>query len=250
MNWEEMWSEEKHSAFLKHLETFADAKYKAFNCRLVNDDSVEYIGVRTPVLRGIAKKIACGDYKGFIRCNTGKYYEERAIQGFIISYVKVNYEELMKMLGGFIPHISSWALTDMPATKFKQILENKEVAFEAISAFTRSSNPWEARFGLILLLKIYVDETYISRILDICNSMNTTHPCCIDGDIPCYVKMGNAWLISECYIKYPAATEILLQRKTLDAWTQNKAIQKIKESFRVNETAKKRAKRYKIVMSG
>lgn len=51
--------------------------------------------------------------------------------------------------------------------------------------------------------------------------------------------MGNAWLISECYIKYPDLTEPFLRCKSLDAWIQNKAIQKIKDSLRVSNNEKK-----------
>jgi len=242
------WSQKKHIEFLKYLESFADSKYKVFNCKLINDNSIEYIGVRTPILRNIAKIIAHSDYKGFIKYNTGKYYEERAIQGFIIGYANVNYQELMEMIKDYIPFISNWALTDMPIKKFKQIIENKDKAFEEILKFIKSDNPWEVRFGLVFLLNIYVEEKYISKILDICNSINIKHVCCTNSTIPYYVKMGNAWLISECYIKYPDLTEPFLRCKSLDAWTQNKAIQKIKDSLRVSNNEKRKVEYYKIII--
>ena len=50
-----------------------------------------------------------------------------------------------------------------------------------------------------------------------------------------YVKMGLAWAISIFYIKQPQLTLPLLQENNLDDFTHNKAIQKIRESFRVSK---------------
>ena len=53
-----------------------------------------------------------------------------------------------------------------------------------------------------------------------------------------YVKMGVAWAISIFYIKQPQLTLSLLQENNLDDFTYNKAIQKIRESFRVSKEDK------------
>jgi 3-methyladenine DNA glycosylase AlkD len=53
-----------------------------------------------------------------------------------------------------------------------------------------------------------------------------------------YVKMGVAWAISIFYIKQPQLTLSLLQENNLDDFTHNKAIQKIRESFRVSKEDK------------
>ena len=42
-----------------------------------------------------------------------------------------------------------------------------------------------------------------------------------------YVMMAKAWLISECYIKYPNETLIYLEQTKIDTLTYNKAISKI-----------------------
>ena len=60
-----------------------------------------------------------------------------------------------------------------------------------------------------------------------------------------YVKMGIAWLISEAYIKFKNKTEMYLSSNSLDDWTQNKSIQKIRESFRVTKEDKEYLKKLK-----
>ena len=47
-----------------------------------------------------------------------------------------------------------------------------------------------------------------------------------------YARMGLAWAVSVCYVKFPGQTRAFLGQNQLDAWTQNKAIQKIRESLR------------------
>lgn len=229
MNLEIKWDEENYSKFINYLNTFSDLEYKKFNSRIINDDTVKYIGVRTPQLRKIAKIIAKNDYIGFIKCNKHEYYEERALHGFIIGYAKIDYDTLMGMIKDFAPYMSSWALVDMFVIKFKQIQNNKDAALNEIVEFTKSSNPWEIRLGLMMLLSIYVEEKYINKILKIVESIKNDHY---------YVKMGSAWLISECYIKFPNQTTKLLKQKILDPWVQNKAIQKVRESFRVGKEDK------------
>ena len=50
--------------------------------------------------------------------------------------------------------------------------------------------------------------------------------------------MAVAWLISEVYPKYPDKTLEYLKCNKLDNWTHNKAIQKIRESNRVDRNIK------------
>lgn len=52
--------------------------------------------------------------------------------------------------------------------------------------------------------------------------------------------MAVAWAISICYVKLPEPMMIYLNNNTLDDSTYNKALQKIIESYRVDEETKKR----------
>ena len=50
--------------------------------------------------------------------------------------------------------------------------------------------------------------------------------------------MAVSWLISICYIKYPCVTVRYIMDNKLDDFTHNKAIQKIRESYRVSKEDK------------
>ena len=60
-----------------------------------------------------------------------------------------------------------------------------------------------------------------------------------------YVKMAVAWAVSVCFVKCPVPTERYLASNRLDDFTQNKAIQKIRESFRVTPADKLRLLAYR-----
>ena len=229
MNFNIVWNELSYSEFIKYLKSLADLKYCEFHKKIVNDNSIKYIGVRTPILRKIAKQISKKDYNSFVKINSHKFYEEILLHGFIITYADVDYDILIQMMKKFIPYMSNWALVDLFATKFKQFTNNMDKGFKEINLFINSDNCWEIRLGLVLLLKMYINSKYIDKILKISSSIQNQNY---------YVKMANAWLISECYIKFKDKTINFLQAKKLDFWTHNKAIQKIRESYKVNNTEK------------
>ena len=53
-----------------------------------------------------------------------------------------------------------------------------------------------------------------------------------------YVQMAVAWLISICYIKHSERTMEYIMNNKLDNFTHNKAIQKVRESYRVDSRDK------------
>ncbi len=76
------------------------------------------------------------------------------------------------------------------------------------------------------LLDFFINEAYIDAVLE---EMKKIHH---DGY---YVKMAVAWAVSICYIHFPEKTQKLLKENSLDDWTHNKTIQKIRESLRISK---------------
>jgi possible DNA alkylation repair enzyme len=52
--------------------------------------------------------------------------------------------------------------------------------------------------------------------------------------------MAKAWLLSVCYIKFRDKTYKFLEKTSLDDWTVNKSIQKVRESLRVTKEEKEK----------
>jgi 3-methyladenine DNA glycosylase AlkD len=94
-----------------------------------------------------------------------------------------------------------------------------------------------ARFGLVSLLSYYVNDKYIDKVL--CHSVKIKSQ-------EYYINMANAWLISVCLVKQYERTIKVIEEKSLDKWTHNKAIQKAIESFRITKEQKEYLRKLKI----
>lgn len=111
-----------------------------------------------------------------------------------------------------------------------------EYWFDYLRGYQNSKEEFELRFMIVSMMAHFVDEEYIDEILKICE--NTRH----DGY---YTKMGAAWAIQACYVKFPEKTRMLLEHNEMDDFTHNKAIQKIRESYRVSREEKEELNRLK-----
>lgn len=105
-----------------------------------------------------------------------------------------------------------------------------------VKKMAESKDQWKIRFGLITLMSYYIEKEYLDEIFEMCSKVENKEY---------YVQMGQAWLVSTLFIKFRDETLEYLKDNSLDKWTQNKAIQKIRESFRVSEEDKELVKSLK-----
>ena len=82
------------------------------------------------------------------------------------------------------------------------------------------------RAGLVILKCAYVEFDYLALIFDRVESLA--------GREEYYIRMAIAWLVAECFIKYPDETLAYMKVTKLPDWTYNKAISKICDSYRVD----------------
>lgn len=221
------WNSTSYQMFLKELWSYQDLKYQTFHSKLILNE-MPLIGIRTPILKQLAKQISRGEYQAFIQQNQ-HYYEEIIIHGFILGYIKVDFQKLLVFLEEFLPYNQNWAINDMVCANLKQFKKNQEIGFSWILKLLQSNQSWNIRFGLILLLDYYINDHYIDEVLHLASNSY------IDSY---YVNMGIAWLLSICYIKYPKKTICLLENHVLKDWIHNKTISKIRDSYRISQNEK------------
>lgn len=208
--------------FYEKLYSLQDLKYKEFHQKLIKK---EIIGIRTPKLKEIAKKISKHNYIEYINNCKHRYYEDTIIHGLIITYLNIDFNEIIALFDDFIPYIDNWATCDIVVCNFKIFKKNKEIGYKKIFEYVNSNNEFEIRVGLVLLLNYYIEPKYLNKIFAICDGIKNKEY---------YCEMAIAWLISICYIKYPNETYKYLLNNKLDKWTYNKTISKIVESNRVS----------------
>ena len=120
---------------------YQDLKYRDFHSSLVpNIDKDRFIGVRTPILRNLAKEmIKDGSYKEFIKDLPHYYYEENTLHSCILSLYK-DLEELINELDIFLPYVDNWAVCDsLRPSCFK---DNKDKLILKIYDWIKSNKPY------------------------------------------------------------------------------------------------------------
>ena len=216
-------------AVRERIFSLADNKYQVFLSKIVPNAN-NIIGVRSPLLRKLAKEIAKGDWRKYLATAESDYFEEVMLQGLVLGYVRADAEEILGYVVEFIPLIQNWAVCDSFCNGLKFTKEHKERVWDFLQPYLTSSAEYEIRFGVVMLLEYYIEENYVVRVLAHLDAVK--HP-------GYYVKMAAAWAISLCYIKFPQITMDYLRNNSLDDFTYNKALQKIIESYRVNQDTKK-----------
>ena len=224
----------------EELDQLGEESYKQFNQKLIpGTDHV--IGVRMPALRKLAKVIAKTDSKQYLEeaqteIDERSAHEEIMLYGLVLGYAKMSIEQRMQALDMFVPKIHNWAVCDSCCMGYKFMEKEQEVWFSYLRKYQNSSREFEVRFFIVSLLAHYINEAYIEQVLEILN--HTSH----EGY---YVKMAVAWAVSVCYVKFPIQTKRLLLANEMDDFTHNKAIQKIRESYRVSREEKVELNRLK-----
>lgn len=189
------------------------------------------LGVRMPALRKIAKKIAKDDFTEFLRSADDSCYEELMLEGIVIGYAKMSKEEQAQALEIFVPKINNWAICDCCCITYKFMKEDPSYWFSFLAKYLVSSREYELRFAIVSILNFFVTDEYLEAILDIFNRIKND---------AYYVRMAVAWAVSVCYVSYPERTLTFLQKDTMDTFTHNKSIQKIRESNQVSKEEKDR----------
>ena len=227
------WSDDSYGEFVNYLQSLSDKKYKEFSDGLVPDAEFSF-GVRVPILRSAAKEIVKGNYEEFLNCKIGKYREEIMMQGLVMASVKCDYPQMLGYMKHYAKMIKSWETCDI--VSFKGVKKHLAKFWSDVEYFIHSDNPWEVRFGFLHLMGFYLTDEYIDDVLAYVNEINSDFY---------YVQMMQAWLVATAAAKQRDKTIEFLANNRLNAKTQNMAIQKMRDSYRISPEDKELIKKFK-----
>ena len=223
----------------KRLEKQADKKFQKFTAALIpNIDNV--LGVRTPILRKMAKELYKSGEFALVFETQPKYMEENMLKAMIIGFFKKPAKDVLSYVQNFVPTIDNWAVCDCFCCNLKITKDNLNLVWNFLQPYFKSEKEFEIRFAYVMLLNYYLVDDYVDRVLKLVDEFK---------DDRYYAQMAVAWLVSICYIKYPNKTEKYLKKSKLDNWTYNKSIQKICESLKIDKQTKERLKLMKKIVS-
>ncbi|MCC8025115.1 MAG: DNA alkylation repair protein [Clostridium sp.] len=227
---------ERYKARLKDL---ADPQYREFHSRLL--PGVEgVLGVRTPDLRKLSGELLKDDWQTYIRevsdawklhgqGERGVCHDEIILWALSVCGGCKTWDTAKAYVEEFIPAINNWASCDLFCSSLKLARKYRSEVWEFIQPYLRSDKEYELRFGVVMLLSHFAEEAYVNRALAAVDEIRHQGY---------YVKMAVAWAVSVYFIKCQEPTMNYLKNNRLDQWTYNKALQKITESFRVDQETK------------
>ena len=215
----------------KALFTHADEGYKAFQCPLMPTvDPATVIGVRTPVLRRMAKELrGTAGGEALMRNLPHTYFEENQLHAFLIEQEK-DFSAAIAAVDAFLPFVDNWATCDQLSPKvfkgrFSELLPH-------IRRWMADPAPYTCRFGLGMLMRYGLNENFDPVFL-----VEAAAPTVVERE-HYYVRMMVAWFFATALTERFEMTLPYLIECRLPIRTHNKTIQKACESYRVSDEHK------------
>lgn len=211
----------KENTILESLYAAADAGYRDFNSGLVPTVGADkFIGVRTPVLRAMARDMAkSGVCVDFVAELPHKYFEENQLHAFIISEIH-DFDSAVRAVDKFLGYVDNWATCDQMSPKI--FAKNADKLLPYIEKWLLSKHVYAVRFAVLCLMRYYMDVGFDKKYADMVLNINSDEY---------YINMMRAWYFATAAAKHFDVVYPYFER--LDSWTRARAIQKAIESYRV-----------------
>lgn len=212
------------SAITEHLFSLADEGYRQFQTPLLPSvASDRIIGVRTPILRRLAKELAgTAEAEAFLCDMPHTYYEENHLHAFLVEQIR-DYDACVAAVDAFLPYVDNWSNCDGWSPKvFKK---HPEELLVKIRQWMASDLPYTVRFGIGMLQRYFLDERFDPTYLEWVAAIDREEY---------YVRMMVAWYFATALAKQYEVALPFIEEGILPVWTHNKAIQKAVESYRVS----------------
>ena len=197
--------------------------YAAFNQRIVNT-KMPVIGVRVPDLRRLARRLApdmgVADISKLLTARN-ESFDYVLLCGLLITHARLDDQTAIDLTKQYLPHVDSWAHIDIFVEKKRRFAS--EIWWDFALECLRSEAEFTVRYGVVSLMTNFLDEVHIDQVFAALRDIKH------DGY---YVKMALAWLYATAAVHFFELTLVELENEHIDAWTRNKAYQKMRESRR------------------
>ena len=212
-----------YEELIQTLRENSDKQFDEFNNKIINS-GVATIGCKVPFVRKLAKNFSMAEVESF---PVHRYFEVDLLRGIVVSTSKLHYDEKSRHLLEFAKSIENWAVCDCSTVKVPKL--EAQLYFEFFCNLLPSEQPFVCRYGVVNLMSNYLDEEHIDEVFSALSTITQW------GHY--YVDMGVAWLVATAMAKCRDRTVAYMEgeaRQVLNKFAYNKALQKMRESFRVS----------------
>lgn len=228
----EQWEKEDIKTFQKYLESLKNEERVNWTKNILKTD-LPCLAIKSSIIKSIAKEISTGNYLSFLDLMIWDYYDNTAINGYLISMIK-DFNLMKKYLDIYSSKADNWATCDVLSFNIKGNEDNFILLAET---YIKSNKPFIRRIGIESLFKIINNDNYIDKVFKILNQFT--------NEENYYVNMINAWLLCDMFIKQRDKTITYLKNNKLNKFTINKMISKCRDSYRVSKEDKEMLLNYK-----
>jgi len=214
-----------HDRIIAQLTNLAQGNesYAAFNKRIVNTE-MPVIGVRVPDLRRLARELApdmgAADISKLLTARN-ESFDYVLLCGLLITHARLDDQTAIDLTKQYLPYVDSWAHIDTFVEKKRRFAG--DIWWDFALECLQNETEFAVRYGVVSLMTNFLDEAHIDQVFAALR--NVKH----DGY---YVKMALAWLYATAAVNFFELTLAELENVHIDAWTRNKAYQKMRESRR------------------
>lgn len=229
-------SKEYLNVISEELFALQDTEYQVFQSKLMPTIPPEtVIGVRTPLLRKLAKELAgTPQAEHFLQSLPHRYYEENNLHAFLIEQIR-DYDTALAETERFLPYINNWATCDCFCPKV--FAKHKEELLIPLRRWLGSDQTYTVRYAMGMLMRYYLEEDFQPEYLAWVAGVHSEEY---------YLNMMRAWYFATALAKQPDAALPWLTDRRLDVWTHNKTIQKAAESYRISPEMKQQLRELRI----
>ena len=210
-----------YNDLLIDLEKLKNEKNILFSKKILNT-KLDLFGLKTKQVLEVAKKYKDIDVSTF---ELDKYYEVNYLYFYIYLKKNKNIDDQINFLIANRSHLENWAIVDGTS---KLLVHFK---LKDSKKFLKFNDEFIVRYPYICMLKFTKNLQNLNEIFSY-----------LKNDDRYYVKMGEGWLLSYCFINHFNETYKYYENTTIDKSILLIGIQKAIDSFRVSEENKLKLK--------
>lgn len=210
-----------YNDLLIDLEKLKNEKNILFSKKILNT-KLDLFGLKTKQVLEVAKKYKDIDVSTF---ELDKYYEVNYLYFYIYLKKNKNIDDQINFLIVNRSHLENWAIVDGTSKLLVDFKLNDS------KKFLKFNDEFIVRYPYICMLKFTKNLQNLNEIFSY-----------LKNDDRYYVKMGEGWLLSYCFINHFDETYKYYENTTIDKSILLIGIQKAIDSFRVSEENKLKLK--------
>lgn len=180
-----------------------------------------FLGVRTPILRRLAQRIAREDgAAAFIPRLPHRYADEYLLHALLINEIKEP-EALIASINAYLPLVDTWGNCDaLNPTLFKR---HSALCLEYIPLWLRNPHSYAQRFGVVMLLRHFAKDGFSVEHLSWLAELSQAQE----------VDVAVAWYLAEALVCHPKEVLSAIEKSTFSTAIRLAAIQKARDSRRI-----------------